>query len=181
MLFHDEFFCHVVRGDGGRLVAIAPLMRTSVPGIGPPEVRMLQFFGADPALTEIRGVISRPEDQAQVVQALVEHFLARRDEWDVFRWAGLRHPVDTYCAPCSPSALHGKGGPAGFCPRPAQELERPPPAGPSNMRKNLRKPYEFLERDGFAIALRVTERPEASRRRWRGSSRCTRRALMRRA
>ena len=28
------------------------------------------------------------------------------------------------------------------------------------MRKNLRKPYEFLERDGFAIALRVTERPD---------------------
>ena len=55
MLFHDEFFCHVVRSDAGHLVAIAPLMRTSVPGIGPPVLRMLQFFGADPALTEIRG------------------------------------------------------------------------------------------------------------------------------
>lgn len=34
MLFHDEFFCHVVRGYGGGLVAIAPLMRTCAPGIG---------------------------------------------------------------------------------------------------------------------------------------------------
>jgi len=35
VLFHDEFFCHVVRGNNGCLVAVAPLMRTSVPGIGP--------------------------------------------------------------------------------------------------------------------------------------------------
>src|ERR1700735_4752776 len=61
MLFHDEFFCHVVRGEAGRVVAAAPLMRPSGPGIGPPVVRMLQFFGTDPGLTEIRGVICRPE------------------------------------------------------------------------------------------------------------------------
>ena len=160
MLFHDEFFCHVVRGDGGRLVAIAPLMRTSVPGIGPPVLRMLQFFGADPALTEIRGVISRPEDQAQVVQALVEHFLARRDEWDVFRWAGLRHPVDTYGAPCPPSAFMAREDLPDFVldlPKSWNDLRL---QVSSNMRKNLRKAYEFLERDGFAIALRVTERPD---------------------
>jgi CelD/BcsL family acetyltransferase involved in cellulose biosynthesis len=30
-----------------------------------------------------------------------------------------------------------------------------------NMRKNLRKAYQGLARDGFAFALRVTERPEA--------------------
>jgi hypothetical protein len=36
LLFRDEFFCHIVRSDGGRLVAVAPLMRTSAPGIGAP-------------------------------------------------------------------------------------------------------------------------------------------------
>ena len=129
MLFHDEFFCHVVRGDGGRLVAVAPLMRTSVPGIGPPVLRMVQFFGADAALTEIRGVICRPEDQVAVVEALVEHFLARRGEWDVFRWAGLRHPVDAYSGP--PPALHlrGQARPAGLCRRAAWKLGGSAPAG----------------------------------------------------
>jgi CelD/BcsL family acetyltransferase involved in cellulose biosynthesis len=159
MLLHDEFFCHVVRGDGGRLVAVAPLMRTSVPGVGPPVLRMVQFFGTDAALTEIRGVICRPEDHAPVVEALVEHFLARRAEWDVFRWAGLRHPVDAYGAPPPPCA---------FAPRhdlPDYVVELPGSwehlrlRVSSNMRKNLRKPYELLERDGLAFALRVTERP----------------------
>src|SRR5277367_1153311 len=89
-LFHDEFFCHVVRGDGGRLVAIAPLMRTCAPGIGAPILRMVQFFGTDPGLTEIRGLICRPEDEPRVVNALVEYFLSCPGEWDVFRWAGLR-------------------------------------------------------------------------------------------
>jgi CelD/BcsL family acetyltransferase involved in cellulose biosynthesis len=160
VLFHDEFFFHVVRGEGGRLVAVAPLMRTSFPGIGPPTMRILQFFGADPAMTEIRGVICTPEDHAPVVQALVEHFLARRDEWDVFRWDGLRHPVDAYRALYPPCAFIAREDLPDFVvelPNSWNDLRLHVSA---NMRKNLRKPYEFLERDGFAIALRVTERAE---------------------
>ena len=160
MLFHDEFFCHVVRGEAGRLVAVAPLMRTSVPGIGPPAVRMLQFFGTDPALTEIRGVICRPEDHAPVVKALVEHFLARRNEWDVYRWAGLRHPASTYHAKRPASAFVARDELPDFVvdlPKSWNDLRL---QVSSNMRKNLRKCYEFLERDGFAIALRVTARPD---------------------
>jgi CelD/BcsL family acetyltransferase involved in cellulose biosynthesis len=133
-------------------------MRTSLPGIGPPVLRMVQFFGVDAALTEIRGVICRPTDQAAAVEALVEHFRARRGGWDVFRWAGLRHPADS----CS-----GKSQPGAFLPRPGlsdflidlpkswEELRR---QVSSNMRKNLRRPYELLERDGCAMTLRVTER-----------------------
>jgi CelD/BcsL family acetyltransferase involved in cellulose biosynthesis len=160
LLFHDEFFCHVVRGEAGRLVAVAPLMRTSVPGIGPPLLRMLQFFGTDPALTEIRGVICRPEDQAPVVQALVEHFLARRGEWDVFRWVGLRHPVDTYCALWPPCAFMAREILPDFVVELPKSWNDLLLQVSSNMRKNLRKCYEFLERDGFAIALRVIERPD---------------------
>jgi CelD/BcsL family acetyltransferase involved in cellulose biosynthesis len=160
MLFHDEFFCHVVRGDGGRLVAVAPLMRTSAPGIGPPVVRMLQFFGVDPALTEIRGVICRPEDQAPVVQTLAEHFLARRGEWDVFRWAGLRHPVDTYGTPALPCAFLDRGELPDYVVELPGSWEDLRLKVSSNMRKNLRKAYEFLEREGLAFTLRVTERPD---------------------
>jgi CelD/BcsL family acetyltransferase involved in cellulose biosynthesis len=157
-LFHDEFFCHVVRGKDGCLIAVAPLMRTSVPGIGPPVMRILQFFGVDPALTEIRGVISAPEDHTRAVQALIEHFLARRDEWDIFRWAGLRHPIDVYRALYPPCVFIAREDLPDFLielPKSWNDLRLHVSA---NMRKNLRKPYEFLERDGFAIALRVTER-----------------------
>jgi CelD/BcsL family acetyltransferase involved in cellulose biosynthesis len=158
MLFHDEFFCHVVRGDARRLVAVAPLMRTSFPGVGPPMMRMLQFFGADPALTEIRGVICRPEDQAPVIKALVEHFLARRHEWDVFRWAGLRYPVDTDCdlrPQCTFMARESLPDFVLDLPKSWDDLRL---QVSSNMRRKLRKAYEALERDAFAFKLRVIER-----------------------
>ena len=158
-LLRHEFFCHVVRSDGGRLVAVAPLMRTSVPGIGPPVMRMLQFFGADPALTEIRGVICRLEDQLPVVEALVGHFLARRNEWDVFCWTGLRYPVDTYCALRPTCAFTAREDLPDFVVELPKSWNDLCLKVSSNMRKNLRKCYEFLERDGFAVALRVTERP----------------------
>ena len=157
MLFHDEFFCHVVRGDAGRLVAVAPLMRTSVPGIGPPVARMLQFFGTDPAVTEIRGVICKPEHQAPVVEALVEHFLGRRNEWDVFRWAGLRHPLDTYGTQCPRCAFMARDVLLDYIielPGSWEDLRR---RLSSNMRRKVRKAYESLERDAFAFRLRVTE------------------------
>ena len=161
MVFHDEFFCHVVRGDNGRLIGVAPLMRSCVPGIGPPLLRIVQFFGADAALTEIRGLICRQEDQTRVVEALIEHFLARRGEWDVFRWAGLREPVDFY------STLRPH---CDFLPRselPDYIVELPVNWEDlrlrisCNMRRKLRKAYESLERDGIAFTLRVTERPHA--------------------
>ena len=98
--------CH----HGGRLVAVAPLMHTSRPGIGPPVLRIVPFFGVDAALTEIRGLICRTEDQAPVVEALVKYFLACCGKWDVFRWAGLHHPAGTYGTPRLPCAFVARGG-----------------------------------------------------------------------
>jgi CelD/BcsL family acetyltransferase involved in cellulose biosynthesis len=166
ILFHDESFCHVVRSDGGRLVAVAPLMRSSFPGVGRPVLRMVQFFGADPALTEMRGVICRPDDEVAVVEALVEHFLARRAEWDVFRWAGLRQPAFVYDAFRSPFAFVAQDDVPNFVvdlPKSWEDLRL---KVSSNMRKNLRKPYKYLKRDGFAIAVRVTERPDGVAAAW---------------
>jgi len=160
MLFRDEFFCHVVRDDGGRLVAIAPLARTFAPGVGPPVLRIVQFFGFDSALTEIRGLICRPEDQASAVEALVEHFLARRDEWDVFRWAGLRHSPDAYRSLGAPCAFMSRGDVPDYIVDLPASFDDLRLKVSSNMRKNLRKAYEALERDGVLFALRVTERPD---------------------
>ena len=158
MLFHDEFFCHVVRGEGGRLVGVAPLMRTYAPGVGLPVVRMLQFFGVDAALTEIRGVICKPEDQAPVVQALVRHFLGCSDEWDVFRWTGLRQPADAFGALCAPGAFMARGDLPDYVIELPERWENLDERLSSNMRKNLRKTYKALERDGVAFSVRVTER-----------------------
>ena len=158
-LFHDEFFCHVVRGEGGRLVAVAPLVRTSFPRIGPPVLRMVQFFGID-AMTEIRGVICRPEDHGAVVETLVEHFLARRGEWDVFRWVGLRHFADAYRAPHLSGTFVPRDELLDYIVELSGRWEDLRQRLSFNMRKNLRKTYKLLERDGFAFTLRVTEGPD---------------------
>jgi len=91
-----EFFCHTVRDYDGQLVAVAPLMVTHWPAVGPVRIRLLQFFGADPSITEIRGVICRAERQDEVIIALANYLLDRKDRWDVFRWTGIRHESSAY-------------------------------------------------------------------------------------
>ena len=160
VLLRHEFFVHTVRDGSGRLLALAPLMRTVTPSIGPPALRLLQFFGNDPALTEIRGVICQPGQHLPVVQALVRHFLGCGDEWDVFRWAGLRYDADTYMqSHCRCFFRSRKNLPDYILDLPGswEELRL---RVSSNMRKNLRKPYELLERGGFITGIRVTERPD---------------------
>jgi len=158
LFFHDEFYCHAVRGRHGRLVAVAPLMRTFIPGVGLPVLRMVQFLGADPALTEIRGVICRPEDQAPVVEALIEHFLEWRSEWEIFRWDGLRLPAAAFKAARPPCAFTPGDERPDFIVDLPESFEALRQRVSSNTRKNLRKAYEFLDRDGIAFSLRVTER-----------------------
>ena len=110
-----------------------------------------------------------------VVQALVEHFLGRRDEWDVFRWSGLRHPVETYGALCPPCIFMGQEGLPDFVldlPKSWNDLRL---QVSSNMRKNLRKACVFLNAMAFAIHVaRDRAGQTASGRRWRGILRATR-------
>jgi CelD/BcsL family acetyltransferase involved in cellulose biosynthesis len=159
-LFRDEFFGHAVRDHGGRLVAIAPLMRTYAPGFGPAVLRMVQFFGTDPSLTEIRGIICRPDDQDAVIAALFAHFQHRRGEWDVFRWNGLRHAASIYNAWPLPCSFMARREVADYVVELPENWEALRLRVSSNMRKNLRKAYESLERDGVAFALGVVARPD---------------------
>jgi hypothetical protein len=160
LLFRDEFFCHVVRDDDGLLVALAPLMRTYCLGLGPALMRIVQFFGNDPSLTEFRGVICRREDHFAVMRVLMDHFLRHCDEWDVFRWSGLQYAAPEYSVPSTGLDLIVRPGVPDYIfdvPKNWDEL-RARVSG--NMRKNLRKAYEFFERDGFSFVLRVVERPD---------------------
>src|SRR6478736_1111971 len=66
----DRLFSFAVRDAAGALVAIAPMMITHRPGVGPLRARNLQFLGADPNLTELRQVVCRPEHAREVYAAL---------------------------------------------------------------------------------------------------------------
>jgi len=156
----DQFFAHAVRDSDLRLVAVAPMMLTERPGKGPLRLRELGFFGADPNMTEIRGLVCRPADQPRVVAALSEHFIANCKDWDWIRWSGLHQ--DAELPDAGNGALHLKAirDTPDYClalPGSWDELRS---ALSRNTKEALRKCYNSLKRDGHAFTFRIVERPE---------------------
>jgi CelD/BcsL family acetyltransferase involved in cellulose biosynthesis len=156
-LKRDEFFVHAVRDADGRLVAVVPLVKIYRPGYGPIRLCKIQFFGADPSLTEIRGIVCRPERQKEVVEALLNYFKGDGAGWDIFQWSGVRTDVEAQrplealrrstlerSLPDYVVALPGSW----------EELHS---RLSNNTRKSLRKGYEFIDRDGHKLAFRVID------------------------
>jgi len=156
-----EFFCHVLRNQDGRLVAVAPLMVTHCPAVGPVRIRLLQFFGADPSITEIRGVICHADRQDEVITALANYLLSRKDRWDVFWWTGIRRKSVAYDALAARRELIVDGELPAYVLSLPDSWDKLRANVSSNMRKNIRKAYEFLERDGYPFTFRVISQPEA--------------------
>ncbi len=153
----DQLRVYVVRRPDGALVGVAPMFLTSRPGWGVVRTRELQFFGADPYVTELRGPVCRPDDTAAVVEALSRHIAGQR-ECDWVQWRGLRY--------------------AGDAPHPELRLREDekldvvdhflPVLGdweafraglPRNIRESLRKCYNSLKREGLAFEFRVVGAP----------------------
>jgi CheY-like chemotaxis protein len=154
-----EFFVHVVRDRTGKLLAIVPLLITHRPAYGPVRVRILQFFGAaDGSLTEHRRIICREEDEANVVQALAEYLLERKDHWDVFAWTGIR------CIETVPDRLRNllkvfKIVPEYRVPLPDSWQELRSLLSP-NTKEAIRKCYKHLARDGHSFNFSPVMHPE---------------------
>ncbi len=140
--------------DGADLVAVAPMMLTRRPGRLPFSTRELQFLGADPNLTELRGMLAAPGWEGRAALALAGH-LAARSEWDWVQWHGLpaegplppgvvaTHAIDDFLLPL-----------ASDWPAFRQAL-------PRNIKESLRKCYNSLARDGHGWTLHVHEGPGA--------------------
>src|SRR5690242_13010546 len=69
----DSLFVRALRSPDGALVAIAPLMITRRPAVGPFCIRHLQFFGADPNITEVRGILVAAGRQVDAHRVLLSH------------------------------------------------------------------------------------------------------------
>ena len=67
----DSLAVRAVRTADGKIVGIAPLMLTQRPGAGPVRVRLLQFMGADPNITEVRGALCDPSHEAACYEAVL--------------------------------------------------------------------------------------------------------------
>jgi CelD/BcsL family acetyltransferase involved in cellulose biosynthesis len=89
VLIHDRLMVFALRDAQGQLRAIAPMMISIRPGLGSFGVKVLQFFGADPNITEIRGLICRPEHSDAALAILQAHLLRHMRNWDWIEWQGL--------------------------------------------------------------------------------------------
>lgn len=151
----DSLRIRTLRAGSGELVAIAPLILTERPAVGPLRFRQLHFVGADPNVTEVRGVLCLPGSEPAAYGALADHLLAERGRWDWVVWSGIpagtgaeeelrrrgelrfRPDRPAFLLPLAPTWEEFRGG-----------LKR-------NIKESLRKCYNSLKRDGHEFEIEV--------------------------
>jgi len=147
---------HVLRNEQRECVGVVPLIRTRR-RIGPVNITSVDLLGADPAITEIRGVLIESGYESRSAWA-VQRELQGRETFNWVQWLGI-------------SGVFGEALAVGA------ELQWQPPLldyvldlPPSweelrakmkrNLRESIRHCYNSLKRDGHAFELRVMQRPE---------------------
>jgi CelD/BcsL family acetyltransferase involved in cellulose biosynthesis len=159
----DEFFVHTLRAADGRLIAVAPLFIREYRPFGFARFRFAQFFGADSSITELRGLVCAPDDQPAAVAALAEFFRDQYRSWDLLRWDGLRtYPNGEGAHGLGAACARGGQLPNYFIPLPSTWDEMLSRLN-GKFKRNIRKRYELLAKDGFAFKFRVNESADAVR------------------
>jgi CelD/BcsL family acetyltransferase involved in cellulose biosynthesis len=153
----DKLFVRALRGGAGDLVAVAPLMITRRPAVGPLCIRHLQFFGADPNITEVRGVLSSADRQAEAHRTLLEYLREISGEWDTLTLSGVPKEggLSELVTGLYPNAEWTKETPD-FVLTMAPTWDEFKGKLSRNIKESLRKCYNSLKRDGHEFSLEVT-------------------------
>jgi CelD/BcsL family acetyltransferase involved in cellulose biosynthesis len=151
----DDLFVRAFRNGAGELVGVAPMMITRRPGVGPLAFRMLDFFGTDPYVTELRGLLCHPEWEGRVTRALLDHLAARASAWDWIHWRGLREGSEAFQILSARPDVTLQGETPDYLLRPAGTWEEFKSSRGRNLKESLRKCYNSLKRDGHAFSLEV--------------------------
>jgi CelD/BcsL family acetyltransferase involved in cellulose biosynthesis len=154
----DALRIYTVRERSGVLVGVAPMMLTQRPARGPLRARWLQFLGADPNLTELKGVVCSPDNALRVHESLLLHLRQHAAEWDWLQWAS----VDERCWPLladQRDAAWQRKVPAYVLALP-DSWEALKHGLKRNIRESLRKCYNSLKRDGHEFQFVVAHEPE---------------------
>jgi CelD/BcsL family acetyltransferase involved in cellulose biosynthesis len=154
----DSLFVRAIRANDGELIAVAPMLISRRPSIGPLCIRQLQFFGADPNITEVRGILARPHQRGEAYRALVRHALDNAEHWDVMHLSGV--PADFRADESPPFGGFEWVGET-------LDYELPLPGSweelrsglPRNIKESLRKCYNSLKRDSRAFRLDIAQHP----------------------
>jgi CelD/BcsL family acetyltransferase involved in cellulose biosynthesis len=156
----DSLFVRALRTHSGQLVAVAPMMRTERPAVGPFRVKVLQFFGPDGYVTELSGPLCLPAFEERAIETLLDHLRASASSWDWLMWRGLRvgGPWE-HAVAASGSVEWGEEVPGYILPL-AGTWEEFRAQLPRNVKESLRKCYNSLKRDGHTFSFEIARRPE---------------------
>ncbi len=157
----DQMRVYAVRRTDGALVGVAPMFLTSRPGWGIVRTRELQFFGADPYVTELRGPICAPGNTFAVVEALSAH-ISRMRESDWVQWRGLRYPDGVEHPDLSLREDERLNIVDHFSPVPG-DWDAFKASLPRNIKESLRKCYNSLKRENLDFEFRVVSAPRDMR------------------
>jgi CelD/BcsL family acetyltransferase involved in cellulose biosynthesis len=157
----DELCLIVVRDVRSALVAVAPMMSTRRPAIGPLRLHTLRFFGADPNVTELRGLVCRPENEVAAIEAVLKCLKHEYPHADWIEWGALRQENWEKAAGKLP-----KGSRSSNRETDGYHLELPATwealrsSRSRNIKESIRHCYNSLKRDGLTPQLRVIQSPE---------------------
>jgi CelD/BcsL family acetyltransferase involved in cellulose biosynthesis len=156
----DELCIIIVRDSQNALIAVAPMMATLRPAIGPVQVQTLRYFGADPNVTEIRGMVCEPQNEEAALAAVLtcvkkEYPRAHWIEWGALRQASFEKasrvlPEGTRNAVLEIDGYHLD------LPSTWEELRA---SRSRNIKESIRRCYNSLKRDGLTPELRVVQAP----------------------
>ncbi len=156
----DSLRLFAIRDHDRNLRGVAPMMLTERPAVGPLRARMLQFLGADPNVTEVRGVVCSPSDQPAVVEALLLYLEARATEWDWVFFGGILQAGDAYrILNQRPQVKWGREVPDFLLAMP-NDWEVFKASLSRNIKESLRKCYNSLKRDNLDLTFHVLTAPE---------------------
>jgi CelD/BcsL family acetyltransferase involved in cellulose biosynthesis len=135
----------------GKLIGIAPLLLSTMPSRGPLRARELQFFGADPNITEVRGVVCAAADETEVLAALRRDLLQHAEAWDWIAWEGISATEGED----PPEGLHWRGETPNYMLRLGTSWNVLRSRASRNLKESLRKCYNSLKRDSLSYELRT--------------------------
>ena len=140
----------------GSLIAIAPYTLTSRRLLGVHLLRVLQPIGADPNITEVRGLLVAPEDEHAVTAALVEHVRTLVD-CDTLSLTGLRVDGEAATAVAAIPDADEEQSLSMFVLPLAPTWDELRTSLPRNLRESLRKCRNSLVRDNHVPTFRALD------------------------
>ncbi|MEA3181422.1 MAG: hypothetical protein QOI59_4945 [Gammaproteobacteria bacterium] len=161
LFVRDELYLIVVRDARNALIAVAPMMSTRRPSFGPIQLHTLRYFGADPNVTEIRGLVCEPDNEVDALDAVRKYLSQELTRSDWVEWGALRRDN---CA----KALRKLPDGAKTTSREIDGYHLELPATwealrssrSRNIKESIRRCYNSLRRDGLTPELRVVQSAE---------------------